>query len=226
MCWWMRRILTPRRCRCMQHTPPRQQRFPLLALRRPPWQCTVGDRWTEVEDVEGAVQALGDTSRRIFVALGASSLPHSRRRLSIITSYAASIPSKVRLRFAMRFTSTSAGRSSSIGRAGIAGTARNRCRRGEEQRRRCCLRQDCSRTGARAARDHAAPAGIAERGGSGPHRRGSAGLARSRAHRLDSTRRIDQGRASGARDHAGIGRADDNQRRHVCLRGARHQRAS
>jgi precorrin-6A/cobalt-precorrin-6A reductase len=48
--------------------------IPLLALRRPPWQCTVGDRWTEVEDVEGAVQALGDTSRRIFVALGRKQL--------------------------------------------------------------------------------------------------------------------------------------------------------
>jgi precorrin-6A/cobalt-precorrin-6A reductase len=42
----------------------------LLALRRPGWTPTVGDRWTEVGDVAGAVQALGNTSRRVFLALG------------------------------------------------------------------------------------------------------------------------------------------------------------
>ncbi|GGC86029.1 cobalt-precorrin-6A reductase [Chelatococcus reniformis] len=43
---------------------------PLLALARPPWTRQAGDRWTEVADVAGAVQALGPTPRRVFLALG------------------------------------------------------------------------------------------------------------------------------------------------------------
>jgi precorrin-6A/cobalt-precorrin-6A reductase len=43
---------------------------PLLALRRPGWVPAAGDRWIEVDGAEGAVQALGDTSRRVFLALG------------------------------------------------------------------------------------------------------------------------------------------------------------
>jgi precorrin-6A/cobalt-precorrin-6A reductase len=47
---------------------------PLLQLRRAPWQPTAGDRWTEVGDVGEAVRALGETSRRVFVALGRNEL--------------------------------------------------------------------------------------------------------------------------------------------------------
>jgi precorrin-6A/cobalt-precorrin-6A reductase len=43
---------------------------PLLALRRPGWVPVMGDRWTEVADVAGAVRELGDISRRVFLALG------------------------------------------------------------------------------------------------------------------------------------------------------------
>ncbi len=43
---------------------------PLIALRRPPWVRQEGDDWREVEDVAGAVAALGDTPRRVFLALG------------------------------------------------------------------------------------------------------------------------------------------------------------
>lgn len=43
---------------------------PLLALRRAPWQPQVGDRWREVEGVDGAVAALGEAPRRVFLALG------------------------------------------------------------------------------------------------------------------------------------------------------------
>ena len=43
---------------------------PLLALRRPPWVAIAGDRWTEVTDVAEAVPALGETPRRVFLALG------------------------------------------------------------------------------------------------------------------------------------------------------------
>lgn len=45
-----------------------------LALRRPPWARAPGDRWTEVDDVAGAVAALGPDARRVFVALGRNEL--------------------------------------------------------------------------------------------------------------------------------------------------------
>jgi len=44
--------------------------IPLLALRRPAWVPTAGDRWIEVGDTAAAVQALGKASRRVFLALG------------------------------------------------------------------------------------------------------------------------------------------------------------
>jgi precorrin-6A/cobalt-precorrin-6A reductase len=43
---------------------------PLLALRRPPWVAVAGDRWREVADAGAAMRALGDTPRRVFLALG------------------------------------------------------------------------------------------------------------------------------------------------------------
>jgi precorrin-6A/cobalt-precorrin-6A reductase len=46
----------------------------LLALRRPPWQQTAGDRWTEVADVPHAVRALGSKPRHVFLALGRKEL--------------------------------------------------------------------------------------------------------------------------------------------------------
>jgi precorrin-6A/cobalt-precorrin-6A reductase len=45
-------------------------RVPLPALRRPPWVPRFGDRWTEVADPAAAVQALGPSPRRVFLALG------------------------------------------------------------------------------------------------------------------------------------------------------------
>jgi len=45
-----------------------------LAVRRPPWIETSGDRWTEVSNVDGAVAALGQNPRRVFVALGRNEL--------------------------------------------------------------------------------------------------------------------------------------------------------
>jgi precorrin-6A/cobalt-precorrin-6A reductase len=46
----------------------------LVALRRPPWIKVAGDRWIEVSDVREAVRALGQTPRRVFVALGRNEL--------------------------------------------------------------------------------------------------------------------------------------------------------
>jgi precorrin-6A/cobalt-precorrin-6A reductase len=45
-------------------------KVPLLALRRPAWTPVAGDRWTEVADMVAAARALGDTPRRVFLAVG------------------------------------------------------------------------------------------------------------------------------------------------------------
>ncbi|HET7718308.1 MAG TPA: cobalt-precorrin-6A reductase [Bauldia sp.] len=42
----------------------------LLALRRPPWTQTDGDRWREVDGVGESVAALGGARRRVFLAIG------------------------------------------------------------------------------------------------------------------------------------------------------------
>jgi precorrin-6A/cobalt-precorrin-6A reductase len=52
----------------------RQARIALLALRRPPWIRTEGDRWIDVPDTAGAVRALGNEPRRVFLALGRKEL--------------------------------------------------------------------------------------------------------------------------------------------------------
>jgi precorrin-6A/cobalt-precorrin-6A reductase len=46
----------------------------LFALRRPPWKEVAGDNWVEVNTVAEAVTALGQTPRRVFVALGRKEL--------------------------------------------------------------------------------------------------------------------------------------------------------
>jgi precorrin-6A/cobalt-precorrin-6A reductase len=43
---------------------------PLLALERAPWVAGEGDLWTHVPDLAAAVQALGATPRRVFLAIG------------------------------------------------------------------------------------------------------------------------------------------------------------
>jgi precorrin-6A/cobalt-precorrin-6A reductase len=52
----------------------RKTQVPFLALRRAPWLQAEGDRWTAVNDVQAAVAALGQNSRRVFVALGRNEL--------------------------------------------------------------------------------------------------------------------------------------------------------
>lgn len=47
---------------------------PLIALRRPAWAPVGGDRWREVDSVEEAVGALGQTPRRVMVTLGRQEL--------------------------------------------------------------------------------------------------------------------------------------------------------
>lgn len=41
-----------------------------VALTRPPWRATAGDRWTHVPDLATAIAALGGPARRIMLALG------------------------------------------------------------------------------------------------------------------------------------------------------------
>lgn len=43
---------------------------PLIALRRPAWTQVEGDQWIEVDGVGEAVEALGASPRRVFLALG------------------------------------------------------------------------------------------------------------------------------------------------------------
>lgn len=47
---------------------------PLIALERDPWRAGDGDRWTHVPDLAAAVAALGDTPRRVFLAIGRQNL--------------------------------------------------------------------------------------------------------------------------------------------------------
>lgn len=47
---------------------------PLLALRRPAWSPAEGDRWTVVDDLEGAARALGALPRRVFLTVGRQEL--------------------------------------------------------------------------------------------------------------------------------------------------------
>ncbi|MDX8467482.1 cobalt-precorrin-6A reductase [Mesorhizobium sp. VK23B] len=47
-----------------------QTGVPILALRRPGWEPVAGDRWTLVDSVAEAAQALGAAPRRVFLAIG------------------------------------------------------------------------------------------------------------------------------------------------------------
>lgn len=48
--------------------------IPIVALKRPSWDPREGDRWTSVEDTDGAIHVLGRTPRRVFVTLGRQEL--------------------------------------------------------------------------------------------------------------------------------------------------------
>jgi precorrin-6A/cobalt-precorrin-6A reductase len=52
----------------------RRARVPLVAFTRPAWEPLAGDQWISVDDVDAAVQALGERPRRIFLTLGALQL--------------------------------------------------------------------------------------------------------------------------------------------------------
>lgn len=47
---------------------------PLIALERAPWAAGPQDDWTHVPDLDAAVATLGDTPRRVFLAIGRQNL--------------------------------------------------------------------------------------------------------------------------------------------------------
>jgi len=51
-----------------------QAGVPFMTLHRPPWTVVAGDRWTSVDDASAAVRAIGEQSRRVFIALGRNEL--------------------------------------------------------------------------------------------------------------------------------------------------------
>lgn len=51
-----------------------QSGVPVLGLHRPAWQPLPGDRWQMVDGAEEAAGALGETPRRVFLALGRQEL--------------------------------------------------------------------------------------------------------------------------------------------------------
>ncbi len=52
----------------------RQVGVPLLAVLRPAWERQAGDDWTEVADMQAAVEALGLLPRRVFLTVGQQEL--------------------------------------------------------------------------------------------------------------------------------------------------------
>ena len=45
-------------------------KIPLVGFTRPPWSAVEGDRWTTVDDVEAAADAIGVVARRVFLTVG------------------------------------------------------------------------------------------------------------------------------------------------------------
>ena len=43
---------------------------PIVAFVRAPWRCGLGDRWIEVENLEAAALAIGETRRRVLLTTG------------------------------------------------------------------------------------------------------------------------------------------------------------
>jgi precorrin-6A/cobalt-precorrin-6A reductase len=53
--------------------------LPIAGLTRPPWRQQDDDRWTIVADIAGAVRALGDRPRRVFLTIGGVQLAEFAR---------------------------------------------------------------------------------------------------------------------------------------------------
>lgn len=51
-----------------------QTQTPILALRRPPWRPVQGEVWIDVVDADDAARRLGETPKRVFLAVGRQEL--------------------------------------------------------------------------------------------------------------------------------------------------------
>ena len=71
--------------------------LPIAGFTRPPWRQRNDDRWTIVADVAGAVRALGDRPRRVFLTIGGVQLADSGGLRTIVSSCARSIRPEVRV---------------------------------------------------------------------------------------------------------------------------------
>jgi precorrin-6A/cobalt-precorrin-6A reductase len=49
---------------------------PMVTLCRPPWRAVAQDRWTDAEDAQAAVRALGDAPKKVFLAVGRQEIAH------------------------------------------------------------------------------------------------------------------------------------------------------
>ncbi len=52
---------------------------PILAVRRAPWTAVPGDKWTEVESTDAAIEALGSAPRHVFITIGRHGLAALRQ---------------------------------------------------------------------------------------------------------------------------------------------------
>ena len=198
-------------------TPPPPRAKPacrFVALRRPPWTAVAGDRWIEVNDTRAAVERYRAKSRRVFVALGRNELaPFSDapQHLYLIRSVDPVDPPL------------------SLPHVAYV-TARGPFSEADDRALMMAHGIDvviAKNSGGTAAYGKIAAAralGIevillrrppAPDGPAVETRRRSDCLARSCAHLRGGARRVDERRAPGARDHARLARADDDQCRHV-----------
>ncbi len=207
----------------MPRAPPADAGVRLLALRRPPWTKVAGDNWIEVESVEEAVRALGETPRRVFLALGRNELrPFAAAPAAFLSRSAASIPSIRRLPFPHATYIAARGPfSESEDRALLARhrieviVAKNsggEATYGKIEAARA-LRLPVIMLKRPALPEVASVATVEE----------VLGLARSCADAFDGARRVDERARTRPRDHARLARADDDERS-PCRRQCRRRR--
>ena len=137
-------------------------KIPLLALRRPAWIATAGDRWTEVADAAGAArQALGAAPREVFLALGRQEIAPfatAPQHHYLVRSVEPVVPP---LAVPHAVYVTGRGPFREVDERALLLAAPHRNHRGQEQRRQRKLWQDRGRPRARGCGDPAAPAAAA-----------------------------------------------------------------
>ena len=197
-----------------------------LALRRPPWIAVAGDHWTEVDDAGEAMRALG---RRRAV-----SSPRSAATTSApFARSAAAFLSDPQRRSGRSAAAAAAGRLTSPAAAPSARVDDRALLAAHDIDIVIAKNSGGAATYGKIAAARALGIGVvmlrrptppdARRGRDD---RGRDHLARSCAHLGCRARRVDEGRTSGPRDHAGLARADDHQRCHIGRRRVGARRAS